>query len=299
VANWGSWPYALQSLVLAAPAGDQKVDCPPSLQILWSYDKQAFEKAAENTLQSHLEEARVLRAAFVSTVFQQLASSGPPGQVAIHFPSPGPHCIACLINTRHLPSVQKLLRLAHEKIGFSINPYDAAAVASPGAPDIFSRDLVDSIIACFLAGLAALEQRRAVHGISSVQVISTCYGSGVGEYAAAVFGGALQLSDALNAVAVLAEYTITDHGEGSQSRVLDAMRSVLHNAEIGTPRLRIYSGADAALYSTPEQLRHLLPRAALASASQRHWGLVHLALMQQGVAEIIEAVPSLDNDDCI
>lgn len=224
----------------------------------------------------HLEDAAALRNAFAEAVALQLASvpSGPLGQRGFIFPFEGPHCLVYLQQTQHLPAVCKLLRLAHQHTACSL----ATLNARHAAP-----------LACFLAGLAAVEEHRAVHGLPAVQGMTACCGFGASEYAAAVFAGVLRLNDALTALKV--QMDALKLGKPLPD-VVAAVHNALELADIRSPRVSLYSGASAAACSDTATLRWVLARAACSGPpSHEHRRQVCTALMQQGVAELVSLVP--------
>jgi hypothetical protein len=357
------------------------------LQKLCSYDKKAYNAHSDALLASHIAESLALKSAFAHAIAEQMSQTacGPLGQSAFFFPQQGPHCLEFLKrcyynNGDSIPSVRKLVRLAHNLTGINLlieekseaqEEVVEAASLRPPPPPPFSHPSssfysLRNLVGCLIAGLAAVEQYRYHHGLDAIKSITACIGFGAGEYAAAVFAGALRLQDAFAAIKAHArafsgersgeefEYEVNIHDdiEGCRSRAIDAVRGALEgtakeergerqnedttvgdteysndNATISTsttintstdkeenrkqqqpqqllvrvPRIRIYSGADGVAYESNNAtaILNALPYgvcAAHAVAEHRHD--VKVALMQQGVAEMVVLVPEGGDDSC-
>ncbi|KAL4517187.1 hypothetical protein Ndes2437B_g06794 [Nannochloris sp. 'desiccata'] len=357
----GSWPYSLQSLVLKPSNNDREHTN------LCNHDKDAFNNHADALLASHIAKTRALKAAFSHAIAEQMSTlpCGPLGQSAFLFPQQGPHCFEFLKRcySQNIPSVHKLVRLAHNLTGILLiedieqELEEEEAMAMPPPPSFtlsssFSFYSLRSLVGCLIAGLAAVEHYRFHHGLDAIKSITACIGFGAGEYAAAVFAGALRLHDALVAIKAHAQALPNEEEhddssryfeqqnqvdydiQGCSSRGIDAVRAALagnerqhnKNAEstnsatdtctatptaaiklpeeieptaIRSPRLRIYSGADGVVYeNNAADILNALPYgvcAAHAAVSHRHD--VRVALMQQGVAEMIVLVPEEGDEE--
>jgi hypothetical protein len=128
-----------------------------------------------------------------------------------------------------------------------------------------------SLVGCLIAGLAAVEQYRHLHGLDAIKSITACIGFGAGEYAAAVFAGALRLQDALVAVKAHAQafneiireeqqgyhnrsFEEVDDIEECRSRAIDAVRAALLSRETPpTPtenNIKIHSTSTTSITTT-------------------------------------------------
>ncbi len=320
----GSWPYSFRSLVLhlnstATTTTDNEINTKikrAQQQILCNHDKKAFNKHSDALLASHIAESRAIKAAFAHAIAEQMSTlpSGPLGQSAFLFPQQGPHCLAflkeCYYND-NIPSVRKLIRIAHnltgillieeEQVGSKEENNEEKDLPPPSSLSFYS---LRNLVCCIIAGLAAVEQYRYTHGLDAIKSITSCTGFGAGEYAAAVFAGALRLDDALVAIKTQArvfeeeKYQLRNDIEDCRSRAIDAVHAKLTEekgmtAKVRSPRLRMYSGADGVVYEeSSTAILNALPFgvcAEYAAVSHRHD--VRVALMQQGVAEMTVLVP--------
>ena len=242
--NLGSWPYSFQSLVLHNNNKVEKLESECTTR-LCHYDKKAFNKHADKLLASHIAESRALKSAFAHAIAEQINSisnqpCGPLGQCAFLFPQQGAHCFDFLKTCYHIPSVRKLVRIAHNLTGVVLIEEERKEEKEEEEV-ISSFYSLRSLVGCLIAGLAAVEQYRLLHGIDSIKSINACIGFGAGEYVAAIFAGALRLQDALVAVKAHAEAFFKedkhsnafhnrfyeDDIEERRSRAIDAVHAVL------------------------------------------------------------------------
>ena len=305
----GSWPYCLQSLSLRPPlnTSDQEPSSQPtptstttSLQQVAAHNKEEFIALSNAILQSHIAEARAIRAAFAHAITEQMSAfpSGPLGQLAFVFPQQGPHCMEFLRTWIHLKAVKRLVRLAWELTGVTLIREPAQGLGQGGQPG-FSSGCLQSLVACLVAGLAGVELYRAERGIEAVKSITACVGLGAGEYAAAVFSGALRFQDAMTAVvaqaAAVEEYFDESRRRDSNSRtseVSNAIRDILQTFEINDPRVRVYSSADGSVCTTAAAVADALPFGApIPPIEHEYKSQLRTVLAQQGVVKVTILVP--------
>lgn len=297
----GSWPHCLQSLALSrAPFSNPKESpgAPPILEQISLHNKEEFIALSDAILASHIAEARALRAAFAQAISEQMATMpcGPLGQLGFVFPQQGPHCMEFLRTYIHLKAVKKLVRVAWELTGVTLIREPSQGLLGQGPPGL-SSGCLHSLVACLVAGLAGVEKYRAERGLDAVRSITACVGLGAGEYAAAVFSGALRLQDAMAAViaqvAAVEEYL--DELRNSTSRtseISDAIREIMRTFEVRDPRIRVYSSADGSVCTTAAAVAEALPYGApIPYVEQEYKSELRAVLAQQGVAKVQILVP--------
>lgn len=242
----GSWPYSLQSFVLTHGSRDDREHT-----ILCNHDKNAFNNHSDALLASHIAKSHALNAAFAHAIAEQMSTvpCGPLGQSAFLFPQQGPHCFEFLKRCYHqnIPSVHKLVYVAHKLTGILLiedseqQVEKGEALATPplhvsSSSSSSSFYSLRSLVGCLIAGLAAVEHYRFHRGLDAIQSITACVGFGAGEYAAAVFAGALRLQDALVAVKAHAQafsiyfeqqHQIDNDSERCSLTVINAVRAAL------------------------------------------------------------------------
>ena len=186
-----------------------------------------------------------------------------------------------------------------------------------------------SLAACLAAGLAAVEVRRAELGLAGVQAVVACAGCGAGEYACAVFAGALRLQDALKLVrahaAALEEGADTEgfsllplsglldsasnlaeegglvaeppglvappRQAAAAAAAAAAVRAGLGGMSLRDPRITVFCGASGLPYGNAAALREALPRAACTGPPPvAHLQQLCLAMEQQGCGELADAL---------
>jgi len=222
----GSWPYSLQSFALKRSCSDQE-----HTTEVCNHDKDAFNNYSDALLDSHIGRSHAIDAAFSHAIAEQMSTlpCGPLGQSAFLFPQQGPHCFEFLKKcyNENIPSVHKLVRVAHNLTGILLiedikhEVEEEEALAMPPSPSypLSSFYSLRSLVECVIAGLAAVEHYRFHRGLDAIKSRTACIGFGAGEYAAAVFAGALRLQDALVAVKAHAQAFSNEKGQENSEEV--------------------------------------------------------------------------------
>ncbi|KAK9812815.1 hypothetical protein WJX72_004228 [[Myrmecia] bisecta] len=182
----GMWPHIFQQL-------DSREGAAPGTPELYAEEAPIRVAAIQ-------AEKQAQHAEFEEAVGNQLGeATAAAAQVAFLFPGQGSQYVGMLQSCKELPSVQKMLAVAKQVLG-----YDLLEVCMSG-PKAKLDDTRFAQPAVFVAGLAAIEKLKAEGGGSAILQASACAGLSSGEYTALVFAGALSFEDALKVVKVRAE----------------------------------------------------------------------------------------------